>query len=98
VPHLFRLADGGPFAFAGLWERWFRGGDSVESCALLTTTPNELVGSVHDRMSVMLGPGEYGRWLDPEARLADLAGLLRPFPAGLMVGYAVGRWVNDPKA
>src|SRR3954451_15443984 len=41
VPHYFALRDGGPFAFAGLWERWTKGDDPVETCTLLTTQANE---------------------------------------------------------
>lgn len=38
-PYYFRLRDGGPFAFAGLWERWDKGEGPFESCALITTPP-----------------------------------------------------------
>jgi putative SOS response-associated peptidase YedK len=54
-PYYFQLKDGQPFAFAGLWERWHREGhDELLSCALITTTPNDVVGQVHDRMPVIL--------------------------------------------
>ena len=51
-PYLFRLQGGGPFAFAGLWEHWEQGGRVIDSCTILTTDANELVGSIHDRMPV----------------------------------------------
>jgi len=46
------------FTFAGLWDRW-RAQDRtvVESCTILTTTPNNLLADVHDRMPVILGEG-----------------------------------------
>jgi hypothetical protein len=31
-------------------------------------------------MPVLLGPGDFGRWLDPAAAPADLLALLRPAP------------------
>lgn len=99
-PHLIRMHDGRPFAFAGLWERWVNpeDGEVVESCTLLTTGPNELVEKIHHRMPVILEPGDYDRWLDP--RVSDpeeLAPLLRPFPADEMVSHAVSQRVNSPR-
>ncbi|HMB02985.1 MAG TPA: SOS response-associated peptidase family protein, partial [Isosphaeraceae bacterium] len=52
--YYFRLKDGGPFAFAGLWERWAKGEEPIESCTLLTTEANEVVSPVHQRMPVIL--------------------------------------------
>jgi len=80
-PFCFEVGDGGIFAFAGLWDRW-RGpdGQAVESCTILTTTPNLLLADVHDRMPVILAPAHYGRWLDPSMQdVAIAVGLLRPF-------------------
>src|SRR5262249_46131563 len=47
-PYHFRLRDGAPFAFAGIWEP----GEDSPACCVITTTPNELVAPVHDRMPV----------------------------------------------
>ena len=97
-PHYFQLKDGGPFAFAGLWERWAKGEKPIESCTLLTTEANDVVSPVHDRMPIILEPKDYGGWLDPQRRrLEDVSAILRPFPADRMVAYPVGRWVNDPR-
>jgi putative SOS response-associated peptidase YedK len=93
VPHHFKLKDGGLFAFAGLWDEW---GDELETCALITTTANEVVGPVHGRMPVMLLKEDYQTWLDPDATEAELLGLLSPLPCDLMEGYAVGPAVNRP--
>jgi putative SOS response-associated peptidase YedK len=57
--------DGGLFAFAGLWERWKDpAGKVIESCTILTTEDNALLKDIHDRMPVILQPGDYDRWLD----------------------------------
>jgi putative SOS response-associated peptidase YedK len=65
-PYLFKLRDGEPFAFAGIWEAWNGpDGEALESCAILTTEANELVRSVHERMPVILDPRHYAEWLDP---------------------------------
>jgi putative SOS response-associated peptidase YedK len=97
-PYLIRMDDGRPFAFAGLWDRW-RGPEDrpVESCTIVTTGPNDLVATLHDRMPVILAPRDFGLWLDPEVGDSDrLRPLLRPYPAAAMTMYPVSRRVNDP--
>jgi putative SOS response-associated peptidase YedK len=98
-PYYFQLKDGQPFAFAGLWECWHREGhDEVLSCALITTTPNDVVGQVHDRMPVILPTTAYDQWLHTVAKDAtDLASLLRPYPAEEMTATPVGLGVNNPR-
>src|SRR3989304_1019131 len=65
-PYYVRMRDGATFAFAGIWEFWKgEGGDTIESCALLTTGPNELLEPIHDRMPVIIPPGGYDLWLSP---------------------------------
>ena len=95
-PFYFQLRDEGVFAFAGLWDTWRGEGNSVASCAVITTTPNELVGRVHDRMPVILRPGDFDAWLSDESDARELIGLLTPFPAEYMQAYPVGRDVNSP--
>lgn len=60
-PYYIRLKDERPFAFAGLWERWSKGGEPVESCTIVTTEPNELMEPLHDRMPVILPPSPSAR-------------------------------------
>ena len=99
-PYYFQLKDGGPFAFAGLWERWQgAGGRPVETCTILTTEANELLRTVHDRMPVILHPEEYPLWLGADARERGLLrDMLRPYPAEEMVGYPVSTQVNSPQS
>ena len=96
-PWYFRMASGRAFALAGLWEPPF---DPVEAptATILTTEPNEITRPVHDRMPVILAPGDYARWLDPQAAgLGALRPLLLPFPAQDMIAYPVEVVVNDPR-
>lgn len=98
-PYYIRLEDGEPFAFAGLWEAW-RGPDgaTLQSCTLLTTAPNDLVRSVHDRMPVILAPSAYDQWLDPQVKdPAALMPLLQSYPAEEMMAYPVSTLVNNPR-
>jgi putative SOS response-associated peptidase YedK len=97
-PYFIRMRDDRPFAFAGLWESWQGTEDSpIESCAILTTEPNDLMEPIHTRMPVILAADDYRRWLDPAVRQPQpLEPLLRPFPGDEMVAYPVSTYVNSP--
>jgi putative SOS response-associated peptidase YedK len=90
-PYYFRLTDGQPFAFAGLWEKW----QVIESCTILTTEANELAAQMHDRMPVILSPNDYAEWLDPLAK--EPGKLLTPFPASEMSAIPVNPIVNNAR-
>ena len=98
-PFQFCLEDDSLFAFAGLWDRWKDPiGQVVESCSILTTSPNSLLADVHDRMPVILNPEHYELWLDPGFRRVDaLKEMLNPFDATLMRRYPVSTRVNFVK-
>jgi putative SOS response-associated peptidase YedK len=95
-PYLARNADGTPFAFAGLWEKWQAPEDQIlESCTILTTDANDLTQSIHDRMPVILQPKDYDLWLDPEVKGPDLLKpLLQPYPSKEMTVMPVNPKVN----
>ena len=94
-PWLFRLTDGHPFCFAGLWEAWRDPLDRVEvgSCTLITTAPNELLARIHDRMPVILDGAGAEAWLDPDQ--SDPAAVLQPFPAERMTATPLIPRVNS---
>ncbi len=96
-PYCFTLVDGGIFSFAGLWDRWRSPeGRIIETCSILTTSANELVAGVHDRMPVILPPDRYDLWLDPGfARRDGIVELLAPLPANAMKKFPVSTRVND---
>ncbi|AGW12384.1 SOS response-associated peptidase [Megalodesulfovibrio gigas] len=95
-PFALMMADGAPFAMAGLWEVWDDpdSGTPLHSATILTTEANALVAPIHDRMPVILPPDSWAQWLDPAADAAALAPLLAPFPAEGMRQEAVGMGVN----
>lgn len=70
-PWYFTRTDGGPLVLAALWDRWRPRDDPapspVVSCAIVTTAANADMAGLHDRMPVVLEPGEWDAWLDPEA-------------------------------
>lgn len=96
-PVYFYLESGTPFAFAGLWDSWKSpAGETVNSCTVITTTPNQLLRSVHDRMPVILNPESYDDWLDRAfANVYELRRMLNPYLAALMKSHPVGRGVGD---
>jgi putative SOS response-associated peptidase YedK len=98
TPYYFRLKDESPFAFAGLWEGWEKGEGPIESCTLITTEANGVVGPVHNRMPVILRPEDYARWLDPEEqRTSALMAMLASLPDDWMTAYPVSKLVNNPR-
>jgi len=98
-PHHIRFTDRRPFAFAGLWERWQENEKkSVDSCTIITTTPNELVAKIHDRMPVILNPKDHGEWLEPNQLAGSrLDELLTPHPPDEMEAIAVSPMVGNPR-
>lgn len=82
-PYRFEMASGKLFAFAGLWDAWKdpMHDEWLQSYSIITTTPNELTATVHDRMPVILAERDYERWLDRDAQERPPLDLLRPYPA-----------------
>jgi putative SOS response-associated peptidase YedK len=101
-PYHFQVDDGAVFAFAAIWDRWERNeGDSVESCAILTTRSNQLMSPIHDRMPVILASDTWETWLrrddDDRKRNEELQSLLSPFPADRMRAFPVSALVSSPR-
>lgn len=96
-PYYFQMKDSSPFAFAGIWDRWQSSDRLITSCAIITTTANELLSEIHHRMPVILDSTSYDLWLNEDCRSADLKDLLVPFPAQEMISHAVSYDVNDAK-
>ena len=64
IPWKFTRPDGEEFCLAGLWEAWNSPEGILETFTIITTSPNQLVRSVHDRMPVILGPDGAEDWLE----------------------------------
>ena len=95
-PWYLRLRDGGLFAFAGLYTPPRMNEGRRATCAIVTTTPNELAAPIHDRMPVILDPDVEAAWLDPrQIEPASLLPLLRPLPGERMEAYPVSSLVSS---
>jgi putative SOS response-associated peptidase YedK len=98
-PYGIAPVDGNPFAVAGLWERWERDGQVLESGTILVTQANALIAPIHDRMPAILDPAAEARWLDPHlADPAALRPLLAPCPPERLRLWPVSPAVNRPGA
>jgi putative SOS response-associated peptidase YedK len=89
-PYFITSVDSKPLVFAGLWERWEKGPEPVESCTILTTEANELMMGLHTRMPVILAPADFDRWL----RASDRE-LLRTCPTDALKAFPVSTLVNN---
>ena len=99
-PMYIRLKDGGIFGFAGLYaERPDpQSGEPVASCVIVTTSPNELMATIHHRMPVILDPADEALWLDSSVRdPAAVISCLRPYPSELMEAFAVSSLVSSAR-
>jgi len=98
-PYCFEVGEGEVFAFGGLWDQWRSpDGEIIESCTILTTTPNSLVADMHDRMPVIVTPDKYDVWLDPDVTDFDaIRDILKPYDAAQMRRYPVSRKLNNSK-
>ena len=100
VPVWIHLKDKKPFAFAGLWDCWRDAeGETLYTFTIITTMPNALVRSFHNRMPVIFDKLLAKQWLDPVfgPNDATLAAILAPYPSALMTAHDVSPVVNKPE-
>ena len=96
-PYAISMKDGTPFGIAGIWESWKQPGtgELVRTFCVITTTANELLAEIHNRMPVILPREAYARWLaniEPDPR-----DLLVAFPAAEMRMWPISTRVNKPE-
>ena len=96
-PMRIAMRSGVPFAFAGLWSMWRSPeGDSISSCAIITTEANDLLRPVHHRMPVILPEETEDLWLDTDLDdSVTLLQLLEPYPDDALETYEVSGLVNS---
>ncbi|MFE4706547.1 SOS response-associated peptidase [Peribacillus simplex] len=99
IPMRIKLKNHAPFGMAGIWESWKSPeGLSIYSCSVITTVPNELMTSIHDRMPVILKPEDEKDWLNPSINdPAYLQQYLKSFDSEQMEAFEVSTDVNSTK-
>jgi putative SOS response-associated peptidase YedK len=97
-PYAIGLEGGGLMALAGLWENWKSPAEEWgRSFTIITTTPNDLCGELHNRMPVILPPETWPTWIGEEPAEPDqLKSLLVPY-AGSMTCWPVSARVGNVK-
>ncbi|WP_435067275.1 SOS response-associated peptidase [Haloplanus sp. C73] len=109
-PYRVAFEDGRPFAMAGIWSRWqpptrqtglgeFGTGtvsdpEPIDTFAIVTTEPNDLIADLHHRMAVILDPSEESTWLHGD--IEDALACCDPYPATDLTAHPVSTRVNDP--
>lgn len=95
-PFHIHKANGEPFAMAGIWEDWLTpDGSELDSCAIVTTAANDTLKPIHHRMPVILPESDWDDWLGAgEAKLRDVAALMRPASDDLLVAEPVSSRLN----
>ena len=95
-PYYIRAKSGAPLAFAGLWETWEGpNGEEVDTATIVTTRANCLLGTIHDRMPVIVPPKAFDLWLDcANVDAVTASALIAPAPEDLLETYPVSTAVN----
>jgi putative SOS response-associated peptidase YedK len=96
-PYYIYPRDEEPIMFAGIWDTWRNRGETIASCAIITTAANELVGELHDRISAILPSELQDVWVSAKTSRNDLLRMLVPFPALEMKIHPVSATVNSPE-
>ena len=94
--HIHRQ-DHDVFAFAGLWEHWLHGDNTLYSCTIITTEAAELMKPIHERMPVIITKGHYRQWLDKNANEDHAFQLLDNHAYGQMAATPISDYVNNPR-
>lgn len=96
-PYLFRRADGQPLTFAGIWERWQKGdAPALETFSIVVGAATPQVEPLHDRTPIILEPGDFDVWLDPDVGSQILTPLLAPWRGTFKI-EKVSKAVNSVK-
>ena len=103
-PYFICPRDGGVLSMAGLYEVWRDPTAAADDPAgllwtvtVLTTTAEDALGRLHDRMPLLVEPDRYAAWLDPAvpAEPDRLRALLVPAAPGRLHAYPVSTEVGN---
>ncbi len=96
--YFFQMRDHSLFAFGGLWERWYPEPDKpLDTFTILTTTPNKLVGQIHERQPVIIDKENFGKWLDPKTPPDEVMVMTKALADDRLEAWPVSDAAKDPK-
>lgn len=96
-PWFIAAAGGAPLSFAGLWERWEKGGEPIETFTILTTATSPGLIAIHDRQPTIIKPDDFDEWLAPDTPEERRLALARSAYEGPYDRWPVSRRVNNPR-
>ncbi|MCE5295990.1 MAG: SOS response-associated peptidase [Euryarchaeota archaeon] len=98
VPYYIRRKDNRFMAFAGLFDKWRSpSGEVVQSFTILTTSANDLMRPIHDRMPVILETEDEDMWVEKsDLEDHDMRRLFTPFDTEKLEAYQVAKLVRNP--
>ncbi|MHB1247828.1 MAG: SOS response-associated peptidase [Polaromonas sp.] len=96
-PWLIHLKEDEPMGLGALLEHWQGPEGKGMTFSILTTEPNPLMATIHNRMPVIIQPADYASWLDPELTdVTRIQAMAKPYPERLMAAYRISHKVNNP--
>ncbi len=96
-PYVIKSREDALLGLAGIWEQWGKQEQLLETCAIITTSPNKLIEPLHNRMPVIISKTDYAIWLDSATPIEAVHQLLKPYPDELLTAYPVDRKVGNPR-
>lgn len=85
-----------PLVFAGLWENWYNGNETLRSFTIITTAANDFMKPIHDRMPLILKPEFWRKWIAPDAGLSEIDKILeQPIDNDVLQNWEVSPYVNN---
>lgn len=97
IPYRFVMKDRKPFTMAGLWDKWEKEEEPLNTFTIITCGPNKLMEQIHNRMPVILPKLNQEIWLNPKSNEVELKELLVPYDSNKMECYRVSDIVNSWK-
>ena len=91
------LAENGDLLFlAGIWDEWKSGDERKRTFSIITTTPNQEMSELHNRMPVLLtSPEDRAHWLS-DIPVQEALALLHAPADGFLKLYRVSEKLNKP--
>ncbi len=97
APYYIEPKEDPGFAFAGLWDRWSRGDQVIESCTIITAASPEGIKWLHHRIPVHLTKDQIENWVNPQTPEAELHELLKPELRTSIQVTPVSTYVNNAR-
>jgi putative SOS response-associated peptidase YedK len=96
-PYHIHTPDNDLFAFGGIWEHWEQDQETVYSCAIITTTANDKISAIHNRMPVIIASDDYSRWLDRKNAVVGMTDFLAADAYASMEVTPISTRINNPQ-